>query len=920
MKKLFILLFCSSIALLSQEVIFEKEYSQLPFELRIENSGIYSIASFDIDKDRVYFSSFTAEGIFEYRNGKFTINQSRVKMSNDFLSGIDKQNSSFIKRNKISLKRETLLLKKNFIGGKSVLKDNGGNIRGAKGEEMLISVPNRSQLIIKSNIEELNNEITLNFPSNLACADLIGIDESGDIFVLVEKYISEIPLKVKREVYAISKSGDLLSRILLPNIKYLYTLKDLQIDSAGNLYHLLSFADKVQIVKWGNLTEPDDDIIKYPAEYSAEIHFDNYTPINEPAGKIQNNADGIKTVSSRTEALRIAETYVLHQYECSPSNLAPNDITAPDGDIVRTPPWLIVGMNARIPYRWGGFNTLSQFDAGLRNGRYAGDINTNGVSSYAVGVDCSGFVSRCWQMSYHASTAYMPNITTQYNSWDDLKPGDAIHKVGHVRLFVERNINGSFKVVESTGRGWGVSYWSYFASDLSAYTPRYYDNMESNYNGQRPALISAELKPENKVLLNWNCDTTNILGYRVYGSEDGKYWNMIIDENNCTTTYAEIGLNSPANYFRISSVKNNTADLEESNWSNVLGAGSYSSEKKVLIVDGFERESGSWRGPGESFVLKYGKAIEELKTDFVSIKNSELLNGSFKLENYDYVFWILGDESTVDETFNFAEQTLVKKYLESGGGLFVSGSEIGWDLDHKGDTQDRSFYHNYLKAKYISDDANSNSVIGAANSVLEDCNFYIGQTYEEDYPDEIEPRGGSVICMKYANGKVAGIQYSGYFGDSTNQSALIYLGFPLETTANDEAFDEVIAKSVNYFNSPIVGIDEDNIQISGFELWQNYPNPFNPTTKIKFSVPSVSRFASDSFSAAVTVYDVLGREIAAFVKRVTVPGTYELTFDGSELPSGIYFYRLTIFTKSVGRSDKLTIEDFSSVKKMTLLK
>ena len=45
----------------------------------------------------------------------------------------------------------------------------------------------------------------------------------------------------------------------------------------------------------------------------------------------------------------------------------------------------------------------------------------------------------------------MPNITTQYNSWDYLKPGDAIHKVGHVRLFIKRNSNGSFKVAELPG-------------------------------------------------------------------------------------------------------------------------------------------------------------------------------------------------------------------------------------------------------------------------------------------------------------------------------------------------------------------------------------------------------------------------------------------------------------------------------------
>ena len=516
--------------------------------------------------------------------------------------------------------------------------------------------------------------------------------------------------------------------------------------------------------------------------------------------KLMATPNNVLSGVSRTQALHIADTYVLHQYECSSSNLAPTDVTAPDGDVVRTPSWLVVGTNARIPYKWGGFSTISQFDAGLSSGYYAGDINTAGVSSYAVGVDCSGYVSRCWQLNYHASTSFMPNITTQYNSWDDLKPGDAIHKVGHVRLFVERNLNGSFKIVEASARNWDVSYWSYTSSDLTTYTPRYYNNMETNYNSQQPTLLSAEIKSDNTAELKWSCDLTNILGFRIYFSTDGNTWNMILDENSIQTTSAETNIGSGIGFFRISSVKNDSPDYTESNWSNVLGINNYPSEKRALIVDGFERELGSWQGAGHPFVLKYGKALEGLAIEFNSIKNSELQNNSFHLEDYDYIFWILGDESTIDETFNNAEQTLVANYLNTGGSLFVSGSEIGWDLDYKGSSEDKSFYSNYLKAMYISDDAGSSSVFGVANSSLEGCSLNIGQTYEEDYPDEIAPQNGSSLSMKYSNGKGAGVEFTGYFGSSSIQSSLIHLAFPLETTADDESFNQVISKSIDYFN------------------------------------------------------------------------------------------------------------------------
>lgn len=69
------------------------------------------------------------------------------------------------------------------------------------------------------------------------------------------------------------------------------------------------------------------------------------------------------------------------------------------------------------------------------------------------------------------------------------------------------------------------------------------------------------------------------------------------------------------------------------------------------------------------------------------------------------------------------------------------------------------------------------------------------------------------------------------------------------------------------------------------ELSQNYPNPFNPTTKIKFHV-------LDYEDTKLTVFDVLGREIAVLVNEKMYPGIYEYTFDASDLQSGVYFYKI----------------------------
>ena len=70
-----------------------------------------------------------------------------------------------------------------------------------------------------------------------------------------------------------------------------------------------------------------------------------------------------------------------------------------------------------------------------------------------------------------------------------------------------------------------------------------------------------------------------------------------------------------------------------------------------------------------------------------------------------------------------------------------------------------------------------------------------------------------------------------------------------------------------------------------FKLYQNYPNPFNPKSKIKMQIAKLS-------NVNLIVYDMLGREIAVLVSGELKPGTYEVEWDGTGNPSGIYFYRL----------------------------
>ncbi len=84
----------------------------------------------------------------------------------------------------------------------------------------------------------------------------------------------------------------------------------------------------------------------------------------------------------------------------------------------------------------------------------------------------------------------------------------------------------------------------------------------------------------------------------------------------------------------------------------------------------------------------------------------------------------------------------------------------------------------------------------------------------------------------------------------------------------------------------ITDVNDLELVPKSFALYQNFPNPFNPTTTIEYDIAKRS-------NVSVIIYDVLGREVTTLVNRVMNPGRYKAVFNASELPSGVYFYRIT---------------------------
>lgn len=103
------------------------------------------------------------------------------------------------------------------------------------------------------------------------------------------------------------------------------------------------------------------------------------------------------------------------------------------------------------------------------------------------------------------------------------------------------------------------------------------------------------------------------------------------------------------------------------------------------------------------------------------------------------------------------------------------------------------------------------------------------------------------------------------------------------------------------YNGSTVGISGNSTVIENYHLKQNYPNPFNPTTKIQFAIPK-------NGIVTLKVYDMLGREVSTLVSTHLSMGTHVFDFNGANLTSGVYFYRLDVQGQ------------FTETKKMLLVK
>ncbi len=324
---------------------------------------------------------------------------------------------------------------------------------------------------------------------------------------------------------------------------------------------------------------------------------------------------------------------------------------------------------------------------------------------------------------------------------------------------------------------------------------------------------------------------------------------------------------------------------------------------------------------GSSWEETYIDALKPLPVDFTMVPEKYIgtIIGANAPENFHTIIWNVGwgfpalARENIDFLVNFLNQS-------GKHNLLIAGQDIGWDIfDQYGMSnfkQAQNFYHDYLGADYVADDAGSTSIQGiSGNPISNGISFSLARKYSL-YPESIKAHDTTATeIFKYSNGKFAGV--SNHVVKSGSEFKTVYLGFGMELINNEDTKNFLMQRILGWFGE-VTGIEEklQNALPLEFKLSQNYPNPFgtgtssgSSSTTIKYSLPGVG--TTHGLSLQLVVYDVLGREVATLVNKAQPAGNYSVKFNAANLPSGVYFYELKI-SGAEG--------NFKKVKKLMIIK
>ena len=214
---------------------------------------------------------------------------------------------------------------------------------------------------------------------------------------------------------------------------------------------------------------------------------------------------------ARAAILEIGERFASLRWRASEDNVLHGEdergvrVDTPDASF-DPKGWLADGSeNVGMPYSWGGFTSLEEFELGLNAKLYAGNVPMSErawSSQAAMGVDCSGFVSHCWNLPQKQSTRSLGALSYELGSYDELEPGDILNKFdSHVVLFksFEGDGRSTLRVLEAARLRVEESVYTRKQLERSGFVPMRYKPLDSRWVSMSTDRLGAgALKTDSK--------------------------------------------------------------------------------------------------------------------------------------------------------------------------------------------------------------------------------------------------------------------------------------------------------------------------------------------------------------------------------------------------------------------------------------
>lgn len=333
------------------------------------------------------------------------------------------------------------------------------------------------------------------------------------------------------------------------------------------------------------------------------------------------------------------------------------------------------------------------------------------------------------------------------------------------------------------------------------------DGLATHLSPESPEQVRVAATGPNSARVAWAPSPTDgqdlggdaATSYRVYRSADGRGWDDGVDASGMSFDVGDLAGGVPT-FFRVTAV-NDGGESFPSPVVAVLPA--CEGGPKSLIVYGFYRLDAGL-APREDLsayglatvvrvrlaemnrfdgVVAHAWSLARAGLAFDSAEATAVASEAVPLADYGLVAWVLGEESTVDETFSDREQQLVSAWRGPGRTFITSGAELAWDLGNKGSASDQAFLA-ALGVAYAADDAGSYSLSwGGGELVIDDGSR---GAYDVQFPDVLSAVGGAEVVLRYAGGEPAGVV-------SRVDGVAIVLGVPLEAVFPDAGRDALVA-------------------------------------------------------------------------------------------------------------------------------